>query len=486
MRDATAGQAAITLPPGRSGSMASFLLNNATYNVKDFGARGDGVADDFAAIMLADAAAAAAGGDVYFPVGTYKHTQNLVVGRRWYGVPIKSVLRPTNAVTKCVDLISDTVHQTNGMLDGMYLEGVDTTGKVGIFAGTALTNLTSVRNCQVWRFGGAGARGIEITQLVTGTFENVYVCQCYVGLHTNGGNTPTDTAFINCQFREATTKGVWLETGYGMRFTKCLFESNQEEGVYMKNVGGTLIDTAFRDCWYENNWLSLAAGAARHAAYHFFCDGANGPGGTIGYSQENGIFTGTANGARALHLTNCIAFRDINARLDNEAGQVLVDGNSYGVVELNGQSSFLTVVTQTTPGNTVSLTSAIVDGVQGAWASWVPVVTAGGAMTVSALVITKARYHRVGKTVDVQLNIGFTLGGTASGLILVTLPPGLRSLDANQYGGAWLTDGAYTDGYVRADGTNPNSGLMIARKDSANFGLGAGKAVSLAYTFELF
>src|SRR6478735_3903658 len=92
-------QAPIALPAGRFGDVASFLANNASYNVKDFGARGDGTADDTAAIV----AAAVAGGDVYFPAGRYKTTANLVCGRRWFGVPTKSILLPTNAVAKCID-----------------------------------------------------------------------------------------------------------------------------------------------------------------------------------------------------------------------------------------------------------------------------------------------------------------------------------------------------------------------------------------------
>ncbi|HEY0266979.1 MAG TPA: glycosyl hydrolase family 28-related protein, partial [Rhizomicrobium sp.] len=44
-----------------------------SYNVRDFGARGDGTTDDRAAINAAlTAASAAGGGTVYFPAGTYR------------------------------------------------------------------------------------------------------------------------------------------------------------------------------------------------------------------------------------------------------------------------------------------------------------------------------------------------------------------------------------------------------------------------------
>jgi hypothetical protein len=78
--------------PGQSRTVATlsaYLLNNAIYNVKDYGATGDGVADDTAEIQAAiDAASdgvvsgttSGDGGVVYLPPGTYKITGQLVIG----------------------------------------------------------------------------------------------------------------------------------------------------------------------------------------------------------------------------------------------------------------------------------------------------------------------------------------------------------------------------------------------------------------------
>jgi hypothetical protein len=50
----------------------TYLINNAVYNVKDFGAKGDGVRDDTGSIQNAiDACVRKGGGTVYFPAGTY-------------------------------------------------------------------------------------------------------------------------------------------------------------------------------------------------------------------------------------------------------------------------------------------------------------------------------------------------------------------------------------------------------------------------------
>jgi polygalacturonase len=48
-----------------------------TADVKEFGAKGDGVTDDTAAVL--SAVDAAVGGAVYFPAGTYKLSRQLVV-----------------------------------------------------------------------------------------------------------------------------------------------------------------------------------------------------------------------------------------------------------------------------------------------------------------------------------------------------------------------------------------------------------------------
>jgi hypothetical protein len=60
-------------------------VGGTVFNVKAYGAVGDGVADDYLAINLALAAAKVAGGVVYFPPGTYKVTQP--INGTWVGSP---------------------------------------------------------------------------------------------------------------------------------------------------------------------------------------------------------------------------------------------------------------------------------------------------------------------------------------------------------------------------------------------------------------
>jgi len=69
-------------------------LTKATYsmilgsplNVKDFGAKGDGVTDDYAAITAANTAAAVSGNSLFFPAGVYLSSQTLICKTPWFGV----------------------------------------------------------------------------------------------------------------------------------------------------------------------------------------------------------------------------------------------------------------------------------------------------------------------------------------------------------------------------------------------------------------
>lgn len=79
---AAAGGAADVVPLGRAAGLTAlqYQTNNATYNVRDFGAAGNDVTDDTAAI-LATIAAAPAGAVVRIPYGVYRISQRITLGK---------------------------------------------------------------------------------------------------------------------------------------------------------------------------------------------------------------------------------------------------------------------------------------------------------------------------------------------------------------------------------------------------------------------
>lgn len=91
---ADAGNVRLNLGEGRlARSLADHLLDNATFNVKDFGAVGDGVTDDREAIQAAVDACLGSdhGGTVYFPAGGYLVGTGSVTVNNFVGGSYKAI-----------------------------------------------------------------------------------------------------------------------------------------------------------------------------------------------------------------------------------------------------------------------------------------------------------------------------------------------------------------------------------------------------------
>lgn len=428
--------------------------------------------------------------DVYVPPGTYKLTAPLTIplGCRLMGVPRVSILKPTVAVTT-----SAVILQSNTQLMGLYIDGVDTTGVTGIDLGhTSFSNWTVLRDCEVWRFQGTGAVGIQMGQQVTTLLENVYSCQNEYGMITNGGTTPTDTLFMNCAFRESIKKGVWVESGYSLNFLKCLFEANQEEGFYIQNAGNNAVEIQLYDAWFEGNWQSLS-GAPRHAEYSFHVDGDNGPAGTIRTTLRDCKFDGVSPAPKAIHLTNAVAFLIDHVNVVNEADQVLIDGTSYGHVVNWSEQSGLYPTTVSIGGSAFAHNSRQhIEDIELArdavWTSYTPSFSASGSMTYTSVTNQLSRYKVVGKTVTISHTFIGTTGGSAGQAIKATLPTNIASQSATPFYNAMVSQdggGTYEFAIAQPDSVGPTSTVNYYLKNLANWGLGAGRAISATFTFEM-
>lgn len=101
------------------------MIDGTPANVLDFGAVGDGSNDDTAAIQAAiDAVVAGGGGSVYFPTGTYKLTDTLVVdtgvytqGIILFGEGRNTILNQTGSAKDAVHFSTTQFLQNSGIRD---------------------------------------------------------------------------------------------------------------------------------------------------------------------------------------------------------------------------------------------------------------------------------------------------------------------------------------------------------------------------------
>lgn len=197
------------------------------FNVKSYGAVGDGTTDDTTAIQAAiDAAAAANGGIVFFPQAVYKvtslnlknyvHLKGVGNGYTWNdATPRKGSVIKTAATSG--DMLAFSPGGGDGFqgvsIEGLRLEGPGTGTGNGIrvqSSSTAETGIT-LRDLYVEKFGGCG---IEIQCLIVSTLENVFAVDCGTGFFLNGGvayaNTNTSTTLSACFALRCTTYGYHL------------------------------------------------------------------------------------------------------------------------------------------------------------------------------------------------------------------------------------------------------------------------------------
>jgi hypothetical protein len=237
-------------------------------SVKDFGAVGDGVADDTAAF----AAALVMGKAVYAPAGTYKATFTIPYGGILYGDgPAHTIITPTAGSTHAI------------MLDGTIVGGT----QFCTVENLSIRNPNAVASCSGLKLYGLDVFDVNDNH----TFSNLYISgfnygieilgRCIVStfkdITTDASNTglyvASDAAnyafnantFTNCRFINGQAYGVYI-TGYaglGLTFTGCDFEQNNLNNV----VGGAGIEienaetVTFQGCYWEANGAGIPVDA---------------------------------------------------------------------------------------------------------------------------------------------------------------------------------------------------------------------------------
>ena len=192
---ATDNGGTVIKPTAVSGA-GRWLATDASYiNVKQFGAVGDGVADDTTAIS----SAIDEFNTVYFPNGTYlfsgitinKHNVTL------YGTgESRSVLLMTNAAAAAVTIASTaTTSGTN--IRNLRIEG-NASNLGGISLGTTTFAATRIRIQDVFITGfqnAANGYGIRLNSNQNTDIENLWIQECRLGIYRANGGYSTSTRF---------------------------------------------------------------------------------------------------------------------------------------------------------------------------------------------------------------------------------------------------------------------------------------------------
>ena len=236
-------------------SESDYWLNlTSEYNVKSYGAIGNGIADDTAAIQAAIDAAASTSGRVFIPAGYFiiKETINLplqtsIVGHGHY----TSILQAWGDFQGAMIKVTDTNYTGETYIHNIGLFG-DNKAHTGIeynHTGNSYLNPVRIQDCiDYGMLLNYGVWGIHA--------ENVNVGNCGNGLYATIANGQVNHNIFNkCKFLNSVGAGAKLNGGIVNRFMNCDFSYNGSGGVEEAGVlqigGGQGLEVS--GCYFETN-----------------------------------------------------------------------------------------------------------------------------------------------------------------------------------------------------------------------------------------
>jgi len=234
------------------------------FNVKGFGAIGDGVTDDSVAINNAVTVAELHGGTIYFPAGTYlTGTIDLNANINIVGDGLTSILKSI-AAEPLLRYLDDEINRP--WIHDIYLDGGGV-GTSGIYLNRC--NAFYLNNITIANFTVAGiyAKGVLIC-----AFYNIIITTCPIGFYCYASTTPFSLAanlikLYNCHFRYCSSWAIEWNSGQLLCLDLCGAElcgteGNSETGVIKYLAGNSItnlrsIGLSLKDCWFEYNYGTI-------------------------------------------------------------------------------------------------------------------------------------------------------------------------------------------------------------------------------------
>ncbi len=416
------------------------------FNVKAYGATGNNLTDDTAAIQAAlNAANTNSGGTVYFPAGNYIISSVLTVYNNT--ALLGGSLDQGNTIIKQTSTTANGITASNVVgfkMENLYLYGPSSGSGIGVALTTTGSNISqyiTMRNCRVAHFG---SDGINVGTPIVSTFDRV------ISL-LNGGHG-------------FNIGGSGASGGTSCAFTACYANSNQEAGYYLNNLQYSSLSGCASDANGTGYYLSGCIAIAFHGC------------GTESNVDNSPTYDGNGfviYGGSAIGVYSCFVYQ-------NPAISFWVT-NAAESVELSGctDSSPTGTATYSIKYDT-SCTGSVVDAHVASPTSYVPQInilndnagnmTVGGGLTVKGSAANSIQLIDASLYTHTQVQIS-TSGYLAFGPGSATVDSYLRRAGVDSIS----TDGAFTAGTTLTvptiyGSTAASANLQITSTSSGSLG----------------
>lgn len=273
------------------------LIPAIVYNVKQYGAIGDGATDDTTAIN-ATITAAVGGGVVYFPVGTYKTSASLIITADSIilrGAGLTSILKPASGAL--FDVISTPIPASVGLAGYTH-------NYIGIEQ--MLIDCSSMTGTTAGQGNGIHWYGVRYSFI-----RDVYVKSCpNWAILLDGDNTGPGNNF-----------------GYDCQIVRCTFDLCNANIWYTNTEAHDFFGNRFKWCGGTCAALQPALGTQDTVGMHLRCSG--------GYSSiTNNIFgKGGTYTTPAVRFENSGPCKAIGNRFDQVRNQAfVVNGGNHIII----------------------------------------------------------------------------------------------------------------------------------------------------------
>jgi hypothetical protein len=338
---------------GEVGTNLSTMLNLTVKGLKKhFGAVGDGVANDVAAI---NNAYQASGKVIEIEEGTFLCSTapvapvcSMIVGQGLNA----SKLKAGAGVLKMLSLVGGTAPS---VLRDFQIVGNATASACGIIYGDgALTEGIRAERIVVSGFTGTGAIGEYIRDMVGLTLDQCGVSGNYINRQIQGQTIQPTTLTIRSGYSNLATKqGLKVISVSGCTISdEHYIQTNGEEGILIAPAGDNVLAFKLFGCWFESNWYSLLATPATRLTKFHIDSTQSASGSTIQLISEytkfdnltKSVNIGPGNAGVSLFKPEC----------PNLAAAITFVGG-YGTFDLPDNLDSTSVVSATTPAIAVNL-----------------------------------------------------------------------------------------------------------------------------------